>query len=69
MYVCLCMGVSDQEIHEAIGAGACSVPEVMQCTGAGTRCGSCRKTIASLVGDEDTGGHRHLGLVRAQSAA
>ena len=49
MYVCLCMGVTDREIRDAIGEGACSTPDVMRCTGAGTRCGSCRSTIASLI--------------------
>ena len=49
MYVCLCMGVTDSEIRDAIGEGACSTPDVMRCTGAGTRCGSCRSTIASLI--------------------
>ncbi|WP_437783034.1 (2Fe-2S)-binding protein [Sorangium sp. So ce1097] len=50
MYVCLCMGVCDREIREAMNEGACSVSEVMECTGAGTRCGSCQPTIAKLVG-------------------
>jgi bacterioferritin-associated ferredoxin len=49
MYVCLCMGVSEREIRRAIDAGACSTSEVMVCTGAGTRCGSCRPTIVALV--------------------
>jgi bacterioferritin-associated ferredoxin len=49
MYVCLCMGVSDREIRRAIDEGACSTSEVMVCTGAGTRCGSCRSTIIALL--------------------
>jgi bacterioferritin-associated ferredoxin len=52
MYVCLCLGVSDRKIREVVGNGACSVAEVMACTGAGTRCGSCRSTIAELVSDD-----------------
>jgi bacterioferritin-associated ferredoxin len=49
MYVCLCMGVTDREVKEAIREGACSVPEVMRCTAAGTRCGSCQPTINVLL--------------------
>lgn len=64
MYVCLCMGVTDREIRDAIGEGACSMPDVMQCTGAGTRCGSCRPTIASLVeSSSPTSARRSLPLV------
>ncbi len=49
MYVCLCMGVTDKEIRETIAEGASSLEEVMDCTGAGTRCGSCRQQIADMV--------------------
>ena len=49
MYVCLCLGVTEQDIRETIAEGASSLDEVMYCTGAGTRCGSCRTTIAALV--------------------
>ncbi|MFT3766231.1 MAG: (2Fe-2S)-binding protein [Minicystis sp.] len=49
MYVCLCLGVTDQDIQETIAQGACSAEEVMYCTGAGTRCGSCRQTVAAIV--------------------
>jgi len=49
MYVCLCMGVTDREIKDAVRDGACSVPEVMECTGAGTQCGSCRPSIHEVV--------------------
>jgi len=49
MYVCLCLGVSDRDLRRAVEAGACSAAEVMACTGAGTRCGACRPTVATLV--------------------
>jgi bacterioferritin-associated ferredoxin len=75
MYVCLCLGVSDRKIREVVGNGACSVAEVMACTGAGTRCGSCRSTIAELVSDEGPPSSeaapsvRRLPLMRVHSAA
>jgi len=49
MYVCLCEAVTDHEIRNAVEGGACSVAEVMLCTRAGTRCGSCRSEIADTV--------------------
>ncbi|WP_437625079.1 (2Fe-2S)-binding protein [Sorangium sp. So ce321] len=70
MYVCLCMGVCDREIREAMNEGACSVSQVMDCTGAGTRCGSCRPTIAKLVGeDEAVAPPRRLTMAPVSSAA
>lgn len=49
MYVCLCEAVTDKDIHEAVEGGASSVGEVMRCTRAGTRCGSCRTELAEHV--------------------
>jgi bacterioferritin-associated ferredoxin len=49
MYVCLCEAVTDHAIREAIEDGASSVTEVMGCTRAGTRCGSCRTELAEMV--------------------
>jgi bacterioferritin-associated ferredoxin len=43
------MGVTDRDIADAISAGAGSIQEVMQATGAGTRCGSCAPAIAALM--------------------
>lgn len=53
MYVCLCTGVTDKQIRKTLSEGACTVEEVMLCTGAGTRCGSCRSSIAELVLDHE----------------
>jgi bacterioferritin-associated ferredoxin len=49
MYVCLCTGVTERDILDAIDAGANSVEEVAHCTGAGTRCGTCRRAVAAMV--------------------
>ncbi len=51
MYVCLCNGVTEGEVLEAIEAGAATVEEVAHCTGAGTRCGSCVHRLAELTGE------------------
>ncbi|NUP12551.1 MAG: (2Fe-2S)-binding protein [Polyangiaceae bacterium] len=49
MYVCCCIGVTDKTIRAAIDEGATTVQEVTRCTRAGSRCGSCRPEIASML--------------------
>jgi bacterioferritin-associated ferredoxin len=55
MYVCLCTGATERDVLEAIEAGASSVEEVSHCTGAGTRCGSCVRTVAAMLDAAETG--------------
>ncbi|MBK6515029.1 MAG: (2Fe-2S)-binding protein [Polyangiaceae bacterium] len=52
MYVCCCMGVTDKTIRLAIEGGAASVEEVVECTRAGSKCGSCRAEIAQMIAEE-----------------
>jgi bacterioferritin-associated ferredoxin len=49
MYVCVCEAVTDHEIRKAVEDGASSIGDVMACTRAGTRCGTCRTELARLV--------------------
>ena len=75
MYVCLCMGVSDREIKKLVREGSRSVEEIMTCTGAGTRCGSCVGEIACMVtGSPDKAGpancpRRLLSVLPSSNAA
>ncbi|MDR5905187.1 (2Fe-2S)-binding protein [Franzmannia qiaohouensis] len=41
MYVCLCNGVTDKAIREAVDGGARSWREVRESTGCATQCGKC----------------------------
>lgn len=52
--VCNCMGVTNGMIKEAVDAGAKTVDEVQDATGAGTVCGACLEDIQHLV-DEFAG--------------
>ncbi len=47
--VCNCMGVTNGMIKEAVDAGAKTVDEVQDATGAGTVCGACLEDIQHLV--------------------
>jgi len=49
MYVCVCRGITDRDIREAINAGASSVADVAQMLGAGTGCGGCRDFTHELI--------------------
>ncbi|HEU4362062.1 MAG TPA: (2Fe-2S)-binding protein [Mycobacterium sp.] len=49
MYVCLCTGVTSQQVADAIAAGASTTKQVGQLTGAGTVCGRCHSTIRALI--------------------
>ena len=41
MYVCLCKGVSDKAIRQAVAQGARSWRDVREQTGCATQCGKC----------------------------
>lgn len=49
MYVCLCTGVTSDQIQEAINNGAKSAAEITALTGAGSNCGSCLTTVISMM--------------------
>ena len=60
MIVCLCTGVSDSQIRQAVRDGAGSVEEIgHKLRGAGADCGSCRLFLQRLLDVEsaasDTG--------------
>jgi bacterioferritin-associated ferredoxin len=62
MYVCLCTGVTDGQIREAIYEGCCSYREVRQATGVASQCGKCaclakqvvRETLTELQSSQAT---------------
>jgi len=68
MYVCVCNGVTDREVSEAIEAGAKTRTAVTHACGAGGDCGSCHRTIDEMIASKcpsrENGGEA---LVAAQS--
>ena len=50
MYVCLCQGVTDQDIVAAVEAGASSLGDLQKQLGAATGCGACREYTERLLG-------------------
>lgn len=51
MYVCLCKGVTDSQIREAVNNGAESMREVREQLGVSTQCGKCVCHARDIVKD------------------
>ena len=50
MIVCICRGVTQDELLDAIRRGAYSLEKIARrCDGAGTDCGSCRGEIQTYL--------------------
>jgi bacterioferritin-associated ferredoxin len=49
VYVCICNGVTDHQIREAVANGCVSVTELTMRTGCGSNCGSCLDMAADLI--------------------
>ena len=47
--VCYCNSVTNGMIKDAIDAGASTLEEIQEATGAGTVCGACLENIENLV--------------------
>ena len=47
--VCYCLNITNGMIKEAVDAGASTLEEVQEATGAGTVCGACREDVRHLV--------------------
>ena len=49
MYVCLCVGVTNQTVTDAVTAGARTSRDVAAACGAGSECGRCRRTVRAVI--------------------
>lgn len=49
MILCHCSKVTDRAIESALNAGAASLDEVGQLTGAGECCGGCIPAVAEVI--------------------
>ncbi len=65
MYVCLCQGVTDGQIRDAIYEGCCSYRDVRETLGVASQCGKCaclakqvvRETLSGMQGSHATPSH------------
>lgn len=49
MFVCLCKGVRDRDLREAIDAGKCCFEDLQSCTGVATACGRCEPMARQIL--------------------
>ena len=49
MYVCLCHGITDKRLQQAIRDGARSFEQLQSCTGVATCCGACEPCARELL--------------------
>jgi bacterioferritin-associated ferredoxin len=49
MYVCLCVGATNQTVSEAVARGASTSKEIAAACGAGADCGRCRCTLRAIL--------------------
>lgn len=49
MYVCICHGVNETTIREAVRQGSRTLRELSFQTGCGTQCGSCVEQVRALL--------------------
>jgi bacterioferritin-associated ferredoxin len=52
MYVCLCRGITDQDIKDAVANGAESFREIRDLLDLGTCCGRCAPEARNLINEE-----------------
>jgi bacterioferritin-associated ferredoxin len=52
MYVCLCRGITDQDIKDAVANGAGSYREVRDQLDLGTCCGRCAPEARAIISEE-----------------
>lgn len=51
MYVCLCKGVSDKQIRNAVAEGACSMRDLRNTLDVANQCGKCARECKSLLNE------------------
>jgi len=56
MYVCVCHGITDRDIREAVAEGASSVTDIARMLGAGTCCGTCQDFTRELIREARSSG-------------
>ncbi len=52
MIVCICHGINDKAIRNAVSDGAVSLSDIACATGAGTCCGKCHDCVREIVDEQ-----------------
>ncbi|MFE4612276.1 bacterioferritin-associated ferredoxin [Streptomyces niveus] len=68
MYVCSCFGITEKQVREHAEAGACTPRQIASASKAGTDCGSCVRSIQSILGRGACPRRELLGTAAAEPA-
>ena len=49
MYVCICQGITDRRLEEAVREGASTFEELQARTGVASCCGACESTAREIL--------------------
>jgi bacterioferritin-associated ferredoxin len=55
MYVCICNGVTDRDIHEAVSRGARTVKDLRRELGVASDCGKCASCAREVLCEARSG--------------
>ena len=65
MYVCVCNGITESQIRDAVGEGARSLRELQQCLGVASCCGRCADCAQQVVRETLSTSESGLSLIAA----
>jgi bacterioferritin-associated ferredoxin len=68
MYVCLCVGATNQTVSDAVAQGASTSKEIAAMCGAGGDCGRCRRTLRAILAASSELHPRGIALADGQAA-
>ena len=63
MYICLCQGVTDRQIRQAVDSGVQTLAELSAFLGVASQCGRCQVSAETLIAavQQDTLAYRAQG--------
>lgn len=65
MYICLCNGITESQIREAVGDGAHSLPALRGCLGVASNCGRCADFAEMVLQETLSSGNPQVHLSAA----
>ncbi|MFC8831225.1 bacterioferritin-associated ferredoxin [Streptomyces sp. NPDC057137] len=68
VYVCSCFGITEKQVREHAEAGACTPRQIASASKAGTDCGSCVRSIQSILGRGGCPRRELLGTAAVETA-
>lgn len=63
MWVCICLGVSDNDIARLASEGASTLQDIQRETGLGTKCGKCRTLAEDILQKTSAAEHQQTNSV------